>query len=114
MNFKCVYSNQFKKYECIQGIWEIKNFMKNTMVKFVLARAEVRTDRIFCLLDHNLMCLEHLQRYAFWRAPRAEVRARQIFFMNVNFVKKSRCNFFGLLIAQKAKILEVFEVLRFF
>ena len=33
MNFKCVYSNQFKRFEYIQGIWEMQKFMKNTMRK---------------------------------------------------------------------------------
>ena len=36
------------------------------------------------------------------------------FFINVNFVKKYRCNFFGLFIVQKAKILDLFEVSWYF
>ena len=35
-NFKSIYSNQFKRYEYIQGIWEMQNFMKNTMEKALL------------------------------------------------------------------------------
>ena len=38
-NFKSIYSNQFKRYEYIQGIWEMQDFMKNTMVKKFGARA---------------------------------------------------------------------------
>ena len=85
-NFKSIYSNQFKRYEYIQCIWEMQNFMKNTMVKKFLARAHfrARTCRIFCLLDQILMIFEFSKRNEIWRAPRAQVRARQIFFfMNV-------------------------------
>eukprot|EP00493_Phyllostaurus_siculus_P024684 UN25025 len=32
-DFKSIYSNQFKRYECVQGIWEMQNSMKNTMTK---------------------------------------------------------------------------------
>ena len=46
-DFKSIYSNQFKRYEYIQDIWEMQNFMKNTMIKFA--------GRIFCLLGQNLM-----------------------------------------------------------
>ena len=86
--------------------------MKNTMVKKYLARAHFRARacRIFCLLDQILMIFEFSKRNEIWRAPREQVRARQIFFMNVYFVKKSRCSFFGLFIAQKAKFLELFEI----
>ena len=81
-NFKSIYSNQFKRYEYIQGIWEMQNFMNNTMVKNFLARAHfrARAGRIFCLLGQNLMIFEFSQRYEVWRAPRAQVRARPKFF----------------------------------
>ena len=43
-NFKSIYSNQFKRYEYIQGIWEMQNFMKNTMEKiFWCARTSARS-----------------------------------------------------------------------
>ena len=75
-------SNQFKRYEYIQGIWEMQNFMKNTMVKKILARAHfrARTYRIFCFLSQILMIFEFSKRNEIWRAPRADVRARQNFF----------------------------------
>ena len=42
-NFKSIYSNQFKRYEDIQGIWEMQNYMKNTMAKkFWRARTSAR------------------------------------------------------------------------
>ena len=41
-DFKSIYSNQFKRYEYIQGIWEMQKFMKNTMTKTFLARAHFR------------------------------------------------------------------------
>ena len=40
------------------------------------------------------MIFEFSQQYEIYRAPRAQVRARQIFFRIVKFVKKSHCNFF--------------------
>ena len=90
MNFKCVCSNQIKKYEYIQDIWEMQNFMQNTMTKnFWRARTSARASRIFCLLGSNLMILKFSQRYEVWCAPRAKVRARQFFFVNINFVQKS-------------------------
>ena len=108
-NFKSIYSNQFKRYEYIQGIWEMQNFMKNTMVKKFLARAHfrARARRIFCLLGQILMIFEFSERNEIWRSPRAKVRTRQeLFFLNVFFVNKSRCDFFGSFIAQKANILD--------
>ena len=83
-NFKSIYSNQFKRYEYIQGIWEMQNFMKNTMVKNVLARGHFRA-RLYNILplDQILMIFEFSKRNEIWRAPRAQVRARQFFFMNV-------------------------------
>ena len=73
MNFKCVYSNQFKRFKNIQGISEMQNSMKNTMTKLFLARAHfrARAGRILCLLKQNLMIFESLQQDEVWRAPRA-------------------------------------------
>ena len=48
---------------------------------------------------------------AMWESARA---ARQNFFRNVIFMIKSRCNFFCLVITQKANFLEQFEVWIFF
>ena len=81
-NFKCVYSNQFKRFEYIQGIWEMQNFMKNTMTKKFLARAHyrARAGRLICLLGQHLMIIEFSQQCAVWRAPRAQVRAHPQFF----------------------------------
>ena len=39
-DFKSIYSNQFKRYEYIQDIWEMQNCMKNTMTKKFWARAQ--------------------------------------------------------------------------
>ena len=82
MNFKCVYSNQFKRFEYIQGISEMQNLMKNTMTKTFLARAHyrARSDRIVCLPGKNLMLIEFLQQCEVWRAPRAQLRAHPQFF----------------------------------
>ena len=88
-NFKSIYSNQFKRYEYIQGIWEMQNFMKNTMVKKFLSRAHfrARARRIFCLLGQILMIFEFSKRNEIWREPRAQVRAHKKIFMSVYFVK---------------------------
>ena len=80
-DFKSIYSNQFKRYEYIQGIWEMQNYMKNTMTKnFWRARTSARAGRIFCFLGQNLMIFESSQQDEVWRAPRAQVRAHPKFF----------------------------------
>merc|ERR1711951_148044 len=66
-DFKSIYSNQFKRYEYIQGIWEMQNYMKNTMTKnFWRARTSARAGRIVCLLGQNLMIFEFSQKDEVW------------------------------------------------
>ena len=81
-DFKSIYNNQFKRYEYIQGIFEMQNLIKNTMTKQYLACAHfrARSGRIFCILDQNLMFFEFSQQDEIWRAPRAHP---QFFFINV-------------------------------
>merc|ERR1711951_329069 len=67
-DFKSIYSNYFKRYEYIQGIWEMQNFMTNTMTKkFSRAHFRTRTGRKFCLPSLNLMIFEFSQQCEFWR-----------------------------------------------
>ena len=105
-NFKSIYSNQFKRYEYIQGIWEMQNFMKNTMVKKFLARAHfrARARRIFCLLGQILMIFEFSKRNEIWRAPRAQVRARQIFFYECIVCQKISMQFFWFVHSSKSEV----------
>ena len=105
-NFKSIYSNQFKRYEYIQGIWEMQNFMKNTMVKKFLARAHfrARARRIFCLLGQILMIFEFSKRNEIWRAPRAQVRARQNFFYECIVCQKISLQFFWFVHSSKSEV----------
>ena len=104
-DFKSIYSNQFKRYEYIQDIWEMQNFMNNTMTKIFLARAHfrARTGRIFCLLGQNLMIFEFPQRYEVWRAPRAQVRARPKFFNQCKLCEKISLQFFWFVHSSKSE-----------
>ena len=42
INFKVIFNNQYKRYEYIEGIWKMQNFLKNRLVKKFLARAHFR------------------------------------------------------------------------
>ena len=81
-SFKVIYSNQFKRYRYVQGIWVVANSMENMMVKKFRARAHfrARAGRIFCLLGQNLMIFEYSQQDNVWRAPRAQMCAHPKFF----------------------------------
>ena len=47
--FKAIYSSQFKRSGCVQGIWVVANSMEDMMVKKFWARApfRARAGRIF-------------------------------------------------------------------
>ena len=110
-DFKSIYSNQFKRYEYIQDIWEMQNFMKNTMIKFFWrARTSARAPVEYSASSAKIwwFCSFHSDMRFGVRRERKCARAQN--FISVKFVEKSFCDFFGFFIAQKAKIVELFEV----
>ena len=55
-NFKCIYSNQFQRYEYVEDL-EDAEFYEKDEGKKILARVQfcARIDRMFCLLGPNIM-----------------------------------------------------------
>ena len=73
--------------------------------KNILARAHfpARAGRKFCLLGQNLMIFQFSQRYEVWSAPRAQVRARQIFFYECKLCSKISLQFFWFVHSSKSE-----------
>ena len=78
--------------------------MNFSILKKFLARARAQN-----ILPSELKYHDFWVFTAIWDLARAKN-----FFRIVKFVKKSRCNFFCLIITQKANFLEHFEVWKFF
>ena len=94
----------------------MQNFMKNIMVKTVLARAHfsARACRIFCLLGQFLMIFEFSKRDEIWRALRGLVRARQnIFYHHILHEILHFLDTLDVFISLKLIAVDVFEMYAF-
>ena len=80
--------------------------MNFSNLKNVLARAHfrARSGRIFCLLGQNVMIFESSQQDNVWRAPRAQVRARQKNFVECILCYKISLQFFWFADSSKSEV----------
>ena len=103
-------------------IWKYHKYVKDTKFyklsdfKKILAHAHFRARalRIFYHLCQKTMIFVFSQRYEIWRAPRAEVRARQKFFWKCNFYDKISLQFFLFGHNSKSEFFRAIWSLKFF
>ena len=75
----------------------------NPKIFLACAHFRARAGRIFCLLGQILMIFQFSQRYELCRAPRAHVRARQIFLKECKLCQKISMQFFWFVHSSKSE-----------